>query len=219
MPLSSPKLGCHLHFLTFPPSPHLSSPTKSWQFCVQNMHPGTSLVAQWLGLYTATAGATGLIPGLGTKLPLHVAFCFTFHCYFMRFIHLSVCLSTFISTQHSFIWICGQKKKNASNRITVPYFYHQHLVQGISPFPKVNEMASKWASNCLNELFKTHVEPSLKFFILMLLFSTPPLLGLIAPSQLVITCFFLPLFSCLSSPLTCQFHEGIRPASCTRAAQ
>ena len=111
MPLSSPKLGCHLHFLTFPPSPHLSSPTKSWQFCVQNMHPGTSLVAQWLGLYTATAGATGLIPGLGTKLPLHVAFCFTFHCYFMRFIHVSVCLSTFISTQHSFIWICGQKKK------------------------------------------------------------------------------------------------------------
>ena len=111
MLLSSPKLGCHLHFFTSSPSPHLSSPTKSWQFCVQNMHPGTSLVVQWLGVYTATAGATDLIPGLGTKIPLQVAFCFTFHCYFVTFIHLSVCLSTFISVPHSFLWICGQKKK------------------------------------------------------------------------------------------------------------
>ena len=34
---------------------------------------GNSLVAQWLGLYTSTAGGTGSIPGQGTKIPmLHV---------------------------------------------------------------------------------------------------------------------------------------------------
>ena len=30
---------------------------------------GTSLVVQWLGLHTSTAGGTGLIPGLGSKIP------------------------------------------------------------------------------------------------------------------------------------------------------
>ena len=153
MLLASLKLGCHLHFLTFPPSPHLSSPTKSWQFCVQNMRPGTSLVVQWLGLYIATAGATGLIPGLGTKIPLQVAFCFTFHCYFVRFIHVNLVFIHFHFYTAFFYLNMWQKKKNASNRIALPYFYHQHLVQGIAPFPKVHEMASKWpptgSMNCL----------------------------------------------------------------------
>ena len=219
MLLASLKLGCHLRFLTFPPSPHLSSPTKSWQFCVQNMHPGTSLVVQWLGLYTATAGATGLIPGLGTKIPLQVAFCFTFHCYFVRFIHVNLVFIHFHFYTAFFYLNMWQKKKKCiqQDRFTLllppaPGSRHSTLPQG--PWNGF-QMASNW----LNELFKTQVEPSLKFFILMLLFFIPPLLGLMAPSQLVITCFFLPLFSCLSSPLTCQFHEGIRPASCTRAAQ
>ena len=30
---------------------------------------GTSLVVQWLTLYASTAGGTGSIPGLGTKIP------------------------------------------------------------------------------------------------------------------------------------------------------
>ena len=30
---------------------------------------GASLVVQWLGLHTFTAGGTGLIPALGTKIP------------------------------------------------------------------------------------------------------------------------------------------------------
>ena len=30
---------------------------------------GTSLVIQWLRLYTPTAGGMGLIPGWGTKIP------------------------------------------------------------------------------------------------------------------------------------------------------
>ena len=30
---------------------------------------GTSLAAQWLRCCTSTAGGTGLIPGLGTKIP------------------------------------------------------------------------------------------------------------------------------------------------------
>ena len=30
---------------------------------------GNSLVVQWLGLFTSTAGDSGLIPGLGTKIP------------------------------------------------------------------------------------------------------------------------------------------------------
>ena len=34
--------------------------------------PGTSLAVQWLTLCTPNAGATGLIPGWGTKIP-HVA--------------------------------------------------------------------------------------------------------------------------------------------------
>ena len=29
---------------------------------------GTSLVVQWLGLYSSTACSTGLIPGWGTKI-------------------------------------------------------------------------------------------------------------------------------------------------------
>ena len=179
---------------------------------------GPFLMVQWLGLGAFCAVGRDLIPGLGTKIPLQVAFCFTFHCYFVTFIHLSVCLSTFISVPHSFLWICGQKKKKASNRITLPYFYHQHLVQGYHPSPRSMNMASKWASNCLSEQFKTQVEPSLKCFILMLLFFISPLLWLIAPWLLVIACFFPPLFSCLSSPLTCQFRDGIRPTLCTSAA-
>ena len=39
MLLSGPKLARRLCFLTSPPSPHLSSSTKSWRFYVQNMHP------------------------------------------------------------------------------------------------------------------------------------------------------------------------------------
>ena len=35
---------------------------------------GISLVVQWLGLHTSTAGDTGSIPGQGTKI-LHAALC------------------------------------------------------------------------------------------------------------------------------------------------
>ena len=35
---------------------------------------GTSLAVQWLRLHVSTAGGTGLIPGLGTKI-LHAAWC------------------------------------------------------------------------------------------------------------------------------------------------
>ena len=36
---------------------------------IKNNSGGTSLVVQWLRLHTSTAGGTGSIPGLGTKIP------------------------------------------------------------------------------------------------------------------------------------------------------
>lgn len=142
MLLSSPKLGCRLCFLTSPPSPHLSSPTKSWRFYVQNMHPVRSL-----------------------------------------------CPASLTST-----WF---KACRSSRR----------------PMRWLPNGPPTAAVNC----FKTQSEPSFKFFILpVIILHSPSSFPL---SQLVITCFFLPLFSCLSSPLTCQFHEGIRPTLYTGAAQ
>ena len=35
----------------------------------QKWRPGNSLAVQWLRLRTSTVGGTGLIPGLGTKIP------------------------------------------------------------------------------------------------------------------------------------------------------
>ena len=34
---------------------------------------GTSLVVQWIGLYTPNAGGPGLIPGQGTRSHMHAA--------------------------------------------------------------------------------------------------------------------------------------------------
>ena len=41
----------------------------NWKTEIQGKYPGTSLVAQGLGLCASPAGGIGLIPGRGTKIP------------------------------------------------------------------------------------------------------------------------------------------------------